>query len=344
MYRAYPMRWYIAGVFVVFCVMQSAMWSFYSPISGSLMQLYGWSPYFIEWLGNTANIVFCVLVVPLGVWVDGRGMRVPMIVTIFALCINSGLRCLPRLSLGAEMFSTVSMVAMVFNGIAGTVETLSPPVLSALWFPANERTTATALMATANTLGTCVGFLTAFVVPAALPNDCSYLSLPANCSDPPPPPPDILAASNVQIDKAVTRVYFTYFAICAVAFLFVLFRFPDRPPIAPSASCAVARDVNLLDGLRALSRNVKFWLAVFCMSVPLGVYVILFFKLSQLFCVPACDALFAGTAHGSTCSTSTCSLSASHRATLHGWGSGRRWQAQPGVCCRGSSQTNFQRT
>jgi FLVCR family MFS transporter len=164
------------------------------------------------------------------------------------------------------------MAAMVFNGIAGTVETLSPPVLSAIWFPVHERATATALMATANTLGTCVGFLTAFVVPAALPNDCSYSSLSSNCSSPPPPPPESLAASNAHIEKALTSVYFAYFAICAVTFIFVLFRFPDRPPSAPSASCAVARDLSLLAGVRALSCNFKFWLAVFCMSVPLGVY------------------------------------------------------------------------
>jgi hypothetical protein len=235
------------------------------------MQLYGWSPYFIEWLGNTANIVFCALVVPLGVWVDGRGMRLPMVVTIVALCLNSGLRCLPRASVGDGAFSSISMAGMVFNGIAGTVETLSPPVLSSLWFPVHERATATALMATANTLGTCVGFLTAFIVPPALDNDCSYLSLPSNCSHPPPPPPAALHASNQRIDSALTTVYFAYFSICAVTLLFVLFRFPDRPPVAPAPSSAVARDVDLLAGLRALARNFKFWQAVLCMSVPLGV-------------------------------------------------------------------------
>jgi MFS transporter, FLVCR family, disrupted in renal carcinoma protein 2 len=272
-FRAYPSRWYIAAVFVVFCIMQSAMWSFYSPISGSLTQLYGWGPYFIEWLGNTANIVFCILVVPLGVWVDGRGMRAPIILTIVALCVNSGLRCLPRASVGEGAYSSISMASMVFNGIAGTVETLSPPVLSALWFPAHERGTATALMATANTLGTCVGFLTAFVVPPALANDCSYSPSPSNCSsaDPPPPPPDALAASNAQINSAVTTVYYTYFAVCAATLVCVLFYFPSRPPSPPAASSALARDVSLLAGLRALARNAKFWAAVFCMSVPLGV-------------------------------------------------------------------------
>jgi hypothetical protein len=271
-YRAYPLRWYIAAVFVVFCVMQSAMWSFYSPISGSLMQVYGWSPYFIEWLGNTANITFCILVVPIGCWVDGRGMRLPMIVTIIALCINSGLRCLPRASLGDSAFGSISMAAMVFNGIAGTVETMSPPVLSALWFPVHERATATALMATANTLGTCVGFLTAFIVPPALANDCAYLSLPANCSDPPPPTPPALAASSIRIEAALTTVYFAYFAVCALTLIVVLIRFPDRPPVAPAASSALPRDLSLLAGVRALSKNLKFWLAVLCMSVPLGVY------------------------------------------------------------------------
>lgn len=71
---------------------------------------------------------------------------------------------------------------------AGTVETLAPPVLSFLWFPVRERATATAIMASANTAGTAVGFLTALVVPAS-------------------------GATSAILDS-LTHVYWAYFAVC----------------------------------------------------------------------------------------------------------------------------------
>lgn len=75
-------------------------------------------------LGNAANITFCVLVVPLAAWVDSRGMRVPLILTVVALCFNSGLRCIPVGWVGQTAYAGVSMTSMIFNGIAG--ELLSP--------------------------------------------------------------------------------------------------------------------------------------------------------------------------------------------------------------------------
>ena len=58
---------------------------------------------------------------------------------------------------------------MFFNGIAGTVETLAPPVISMAWFPTHERGTATGIMATANYLGVAAGFIPSFIVPSTGP-------------------------------------------------------------------------------------------------------------------------------------------------------------------------------
>ncbi len=111
--RVYASRWYICSVFVIFCVMQSSMWGFFSPIQGPLQQLYGWSDDYIVWLGNTANIVFTLLVIPLGALVDGpRGMRIPLLVTVVALCVNSGLRCVPVAWVGQRGFDALQMVSM----------------------------------------------------------------------------------------------------------------------------------------------------------------------------------------------------------------------------------------
>jgi FLVCR family MFS transporter len=236
-------RFYILGCFVIFCIMQSAMWNFYSPITTSLKAVYEWSDDFIEFLGNLANITFCVLVIPFSACVDLFGMRKSVLVTIVALNLNAGLRLLPLATVHAGGYRAASMASMFFNGVAGTVESLAPPVLSFLWFPVNERATATAVMASANTGGTAVGFLTALVVP-----DTGASAILAALSD----------------------VYWLYFIACAATLVCVVVYFPDQPPSPPSTSHSVPK-VAVLDGMRQLVWHGRFWMVVGAQAVPLGV-------------------------------------------------------------------------
>ena len=46
-----------------------------------------------------------------------------------------------------------------FNGMAGPVTQAGPPVLSSIWFPPHERTTATALSSLAGSMGIAVSFV-----------------------------------------------------------------------------------------------------------------------------------------------------------------------------------------
>ncbi len=201
---------------------------------------------YIVWLGNAANITFCVLVIPLGALVDGpRGMRIPLLVTVASLCVNSGLRCVPVAWVGQRGYDALQVVSMLANGLAGTLESLAPPVLSALWFPVGERATATAIMASANTFGTAVGFSVALMVPAA--------------------------GSNADINTALQKVYWSMFAICLGTLACVIFYFPNKPPTPPAPSCEVER-VAVFAGLGQLARHGRFWLVVFAMATPLGVY------------------------------------------------------------------------
>lgn len=204
----------------------------------------GWTDDYIEWLGNAANITFCVLVVPIAAAIDLWGMRWSVLVTIVALCCNAGLRCIPLAWVGAGGFQTASMVSMIFNGIAGTVETLAPPVLSFLWFPVTERATATALMASANTLGTAAGFLTALVVPST--------------------------GSSAAILSALNAVYFVYASVCVATCVACVCYFPDRPPTPPSLSCDVP-SVDVKSGLVKLLAHGRFWVVTASMAVPLGI-------------------------------------------------------------------------
>jgi MFS transporter, FLVCR family, disrupted in renal carcinoma protein 2 len=194
--------------------------------------------------GNTANIVFCVLVVPAAAAIDIIGMRISILVCITALTLNAGLRLFPLSLVHVSGYEAASLVSMVANGVAGTVETLAPPVLSFLWFPVNERATATAVMASANTLGTGVGFLTALAVPV---ND-----------------------SSSAILDALSHVYWAYFAVCASVLVCTVAYYPNRPPSPPSSSHAVPA-VAVASGVWQLLGHGRFWIVVAAQSVPLGV-------------------------------------------------------------------------
>ena len=132
---------------------------------------------------------------------------------------------------------------------------MSPPVLSSLWFPVHERATATAIMATCNTLGTSVGYVTAFVVPSKGTDD--------------------------EINAALLVVYWSMFGICigtlvpnymksqlSCTLVFpcrcfnpiqiaVLIYFPDRPPTPPSASSSVIH-VDIKKGIMQLIKHSLF--------------------------------------------------------------------------------------
>jgi FLVCR family MFS transporter len=239
-------RWYICLVFALFCVVQNSIWSFFSPIQKPLEQLYGWTDYFIEWLSNSSNITFCVLSVPFAVLADSAvGLRRPLIATVVALCVNSGLLCVPVAWIGQHGYNAAAFVAMIFNGVAGTLESLAPPVISERWFPVQERATATAIMATANTLGAAAGFLVAFVVPDS--------------------------GSNEEIEHRLRSATLSLFCVCVLTLFLMLVYFPERPRRPPAVSCTVPK-LPVSVGLRKLLKLRQFWTVVACFSIPLGVY------------------------------------------------------------------------
>jgi FLVCR family MFS transporter len=111
-------------------------------------------------------------------------------------------------------------------------------------------------MATANTVGTAVGFLTAFVVPVN----------GTNMTDPTAP-----VVTNAQVGAALTGVYWVFFIVCAITMVVTLIYFPDKPPCPPSLSSSVTKmDVKV--GMQQLLGHGRFWVVVAAMAIPLGVY------------------------------------------------------------------------
>ena len=70
----------------------------------------------------------------------------------------------PQFSRRGMLRSEALQSAVVLNGAAATAQNFLPPLISAVWFPDSERTTATALMYEANIFG----WMLCFVIPPLL--------------------------------------------------------------------------------------------------------------------------------------------------------------------------------
>ena len=121
-------------------------------------------------------------------------------------------------------------------------------MLSATWFPPNQRTTATAIQVTSNFCGVSV----AFVLGPQLVSD----------------------SASVSVDTIKTQILHYMWiqtAFAAVIFIATLIYFPSRPPNAPFRSANTQRE-SFVSGLKQLMRHRQFWLIAFAYGIMTGTY------------------------------------------------------------------------
>lgn len=138
----------------------------------------------------------------------------------------------------------------------------APPLVSATWFPPNERTTATAIGALAANIGTALAF---FIGPTMIPktNDTNEGNK-HNLTD-----------SDVEFIEARLMDYF-YVQIGIAAFLFwcVTIYFPSKPPLPPSITQSTRKQTKIgyVEGIRMLVTNWSYWLLIFVFATSFGIY------------------------------------------------------------------------
>lgn len=94
--------------------------------------------------------------IPIGIWID-KDLRLSTITSIVLVAAGAVLRCF---ALDASITSTVLLHASyICNGIAGPSAMGAVSLIAERWFPVAERSTATAVMAEANSFGLGAAFL-----------------------------------------------------------------------------------------------------------------------------------------------------------------------------------------
>ncbi|CAH1773314.1 unnamed protein product [Owenia fusiformis] len=257
----YKRRWYILILFSLVSTTQAAVWNTFGPIGNSVKFVFGWSDGILALppaLGNVAYFIF-----PFTSWVmDDKGMRVAMVGATLLMFCGTALRCITTSPTAATW---LIMTGQLLNGLAGPVPFGGPSLMSSLWFPTNQRTTATAIAAIFSYVGDASSFMLgiAFVSePSSANSSLINASSYANTSGPP---------FLDQQKGEILNLMYTECAVCGVLFLLVLIYFPDKPPTPPSASASKDR-VDFKKGFGLLIRKPQFWLVGLAYSLPTGIF------------------------------------------------------------------------
>ena len=196
-------------------------------------------------------------------WFVNRSLRLSVLVGSFLMAAGAGLRCLKVFWPGwvSDLsFTVLCHISACLNGVAGIIFCSAPPAVSATWFPASERVTATSVGQMFNGLGAGLGFLIARLCVSTEEegSGLSTVSGPANISHHHQLP---------QLTREINHYLLFLAAPPLVFFACVLLYFPSAPPSPPSESAQLER-VALVPSTRKLLANRSAWVlaSVVCLS------------------------------------------------------------------------------
>lgn len=202
-------------------------------------------------MANWGTIMFVIVVFPLCWLLETRGLRVATLFVAFLMATGAFLRVV---STDDTAFLALAHICSILNGITGAIVMAAPPAISAVWFPPEQRTTATAINQAFNNLGNGLSYILGpFLVP-----DRNWTSV-AN------------ATETKDHVKEQIRIYMDIEAIVAIALLIAFYAYyPNEPPSPPSASASIPR-TNFKDGLKALVKDKNVLLCTFGYSMSGGI-------------------------------------------------------------------------
>lgn len=229
-------------------ILQSLLWNVFSPISETVKLTYGWTDSDFAWAVNSANVSFMLALVPINKLYDLYGARQTMLLSTASLAFCGLVRCLPLR--GGQGFMVLVQLSMLANGITAAWANIAGPLISDLWFPARERTLATAIAVTGPPIGQALGFI---LGPYLVGH------------------PDTVSSGL----PAVQTLMWLEASFSVAVFLAAAIYFPAKPAVPPSESAAIKRhgDAGGYEQLLPKSAQAcRFWLLNLCFSLPIGCY------------------------------------------------------------------------
>ena len=253
--KVYKKRWYILAMFFLVSVGQGILYNTWSPIQRTARAVYKWDSFMIDLMPALGCIGPCFTIIPLGWLMDVKGLRVAVILAAGCQFFGSVLRCIPT---GGNWIASTILICFgqALSGITAPIPLSGGVLLSATWFPANQRTTSTALLMT----GSFSGSALSFIIGPLFVDDIGRT--------------DYNQVNSTQREfyfKQIRNLFWIESAHMAVLFLVVVAYYPAKPPRLPSRSSGTGR-MSPKTGILKLLQNRNFLLLALLYGASCGVY------------------------------------------------------------------------
>ncbi|XP_059058357.1 uncharacterized MFS-type transporter C09D4.1 [Achroia grisella] len=254
-YRVYYSRWLILCLFVLFSTSNSMQWTQYAIIQDIVVNYYGVPSTLVSWTSMVYMVTYIPLIFPASWLLDKTGLRVTTIIGICGTCTGSWLKVF---SVPQDMFwlgftgQTVVAISQVF--ILNV-----PPRLAAVWFGADQVSSACSIGVFGNQLGVAVGFFL----------------------------PPMLVRSQGTIEEIGADLQLMFYIVAgftSVLFVLILLFFKAAPPTPPSAAADLGSslDSNFLQSIKKLLTNRNYVLLLISYGLNVGVFYAISTLLNQL--------------------------------------------------------------
>ncbi|XP_038058043.1 solute carrier family 49 member 4 homolog isoform X2 [Patiria miniata] len=265
---AYAQRWYILLLFSMLAIWSAAAWNTWGPISDTSKVVFNWSDGDVALLTNWSFITMVTSGMFFSWMMDVKGLRLATLTSALLLFIGTGIRALP---VGIDNVIWSMNIGMIFVGLSNPILLAGPPLLSSVWFPPHQRTTATAIASQCSYLGIGMSYL---VGPQVVHN--IYTEHESNISS---DYTDDIGSTNESLPPKLRQTYFSQImelmyielAICAALLICVFMSFPAKPPTPPSNTAEIQRK-DFKQGALILVRKRQFWILGFAYGFSMGIY------------------------------------------------------------------------
>uniref|UniRef100_A0A1Y1M1X7 Major facilitator superfamily (MFS) profile domain-containing protein n=1 Tax=Photinus pyralis TaxID=7054 RepID=A0A1Y1M1X7_PHOPY len=243
-FKLYKMRWVVLVVSVFTCASGNMQWMQYGIIGDVLVLYYGISFDAVNWTSMVFLLMYIIFLFPVSYILDKYGVRVSLIVGIVGTAIGAWIKVL---SASPDRF-WVLLVGQTFVAIGTSTFLALPAKLAAVWFGANEVSSACGFALA----GVQMGFAVGYAVPPLLIRNQYDRSLIEG---------DLFTMS---LCVAIT---------CTVLVIVVLICCPDKPETPPSyaAMCCQDQRITFFEPLKKLVANRAYLLIVVGFGIDLGV-------------------------------------------------------------------------
>ncbi|KAL9983577.1 hypothetical protein ACROYT_G005772 [Oculina patagonica] len=264
-YRLYGRRWYMLLVLFVLNASNAMLWLSFAPIADRSASYYGKSLDAINWLSIVYLLCFLLFGL-VAVWIlDVLGLRTGVLLGAWLNAIGAAVRMLSGFSFVPQ--DTKFIVAMIGQTLAALAQPFllgSPTKLAALWFGADERTTANMIASLSNPMGVMVANAIAPVIvkdKSKIPFMLEMFSIPA-----------------------FLGVVMATFGVCS-----------STPPTPPTAS-AESKSEPFFVGLKKVLRNKPYLVLMVAFGTGIGLFTCFQTLLEQIICPQGYSDSMAGTA------------------------------------------------